>query len=243
MADLVWLDAAEVWFPPIDTAQIEPNGLLAVGGDLSPQRLLLAYKSGIFPWFEEGQPILWWSPSPRAVIVPAQFKPGRSLMKHLRKDAFEVRVNQNFRGVIDACAAQRRDTGGTWITREISAAYIQLHHDGVAHCFESYQNDKLVGGLYGLCIGHLFFGESMFHTVTDASKVAFAYLCRLMHQHQCPLIDCQVANPHLISLGCTLMGRKRFQRYLQVFTHPEDSIDWTSIAGTLPDWRSLDRAL
>ncbi|MBV1876108.1 MAG: leucyl/phenylalanyl-tRNA--protein transferase [Pseudomonadales bacterium] len=236
MAQAIWLDDHILSFPAIDQALTDPNGLLAVGGDLSPARLLLAYRSGIFPWYESGQPILWWSPEPRAVIKPQQVKISRSLRKRLKRNEFEVRLNTNFSAVITGCAAARLSTSDTWITDEMQNAYLKLHQLGHAHSIECYKDDQLVGGLYGVSIGRLFFGESMFHTATDASKVAFVYLCRLLEQQQCPLIDCQLENPHLLSLGCNTISRQEFKPLLASYTDEKKSIDWRNLPPNLPDW-------
>lgn len=239
MSDIAWIDINENCFPPISSAQVEPNGLLAIGGDLSPGRLLLAYQSGIFPWYEDGQPILWWSPDPRAVLYPDRLRISRSLAKRLKRNEYEVRLDTNFGAVINACARPRNtadNSGGTWITAEMQSAYLALHSQGYAHSVECYRDDELVGGLYGVSIGRLFFGESMFHTSTDASKVAFAYLCRMMTEQCCPLIDCQLENPHLTSLGCETLPRDEFQSYLSTYCDEKNSIDWRNLKVNLPDW-------
>ncbi len=236
MIDIPWLDPDTLVFPPLNSALNEPNGLLAVGGDLSSARLVEAYRRGIFPWYEDDQPILWWSPDPRSVIVPAEFRPRRSLAKVLRQNRFEVRRDTAFEEVIEACRLPRHDLFGTWITDEMKDAYIALAGRGVAHSIECYQGTDLVGGLYGVGIGRLFFGESMFHRVTDASKVAFAYLNRLMAEVHCPLIDCQMSNEHLRSLGAGEISRKEFAGYLRENTNFAASINWDGMPSVLPTW-------
>ena len=220
MSTLRWLDPDRLEFPPLHLALKDPNGLLAVGGDLSPERLILAYRSGIFPWYEDNQPILWWSPDPRLVLFPEEFRMSRSLRRRLRQNQFEVRIDSAFNQVLEACSGAREDQDGTWITPEMKAAYQRLHLLGYAHSIETWQDDRLVGGLYGVAIGRLFFGESMFHRVTDASKVALAWLCRLMRSHQCPLIDCQVETGHLLSLGARNIPRDDFVRWLNEYCYP-----------------------
>lgn len=211
-------------FPPVDSALKDPNGLLALGGDLSAQRLISAYRKGIFPWFDESQPILWWSPDPRAVLFPKQLKISRSLRKSIRNRGYRVTFDQNFAGVIANCQkTPRGDThnegSGTWITSEMKSAYMQLHKLGYAHSVECWQEETLVGGLYGLSMGKLFFGESMFAKATDASKVAFVTLVQNLEAAGYPLIDCQVANPHMRSLGATEITRTEFQQYLKNYLH------------------------
>ena len=193
-------------FPDPDRALDLPNGLLAIGGDLRPKRLLCAYRRGIFPWFIEGQPILWWSPDPRAVLWPDSLRMNRSLRRALRRKEIAVTTDQAFDRVVRACAAPRKGQEGTWITPAMAVAYGQLHRAGHAHAVECWHGADLVGGLYGVAIGRVFFGESMFSRVTDASKVAFAHLCTLGFD----LIDCQVPNPHLARLGAVEMERRRF---------------------------------
>lgn len=214
------LDAESHAFPPIEQALTEPNGLLAVGGDLSSGRLLSAYQHGIFPWFDENQPILWWSPNPRAVLFPEALNVSRSLRKSMRNRGYQVTYDQAFPAVIAACqTTPRGEQSGTWITEEMKASYTQLHYLGYAHSVECWSEGALVGGLYGLSIGKLFFGESMFSTKTDASKVAFAHLAQSLHQAGFPLIDCQISNPHLNRLGATTIPRKEFQHYLKDYLH------------------------
>ncbi len=201
-------------FPDPALAETDPDGLLAVGGDLSPQRLVNAYRQGIFPWYSAGQPILWWSPDPRMVLFPERLHLSRSLRKRLRRGTFEVTFDRDFGAVIRACAAPREDQGGTWITEQMIEAYEGLHRLGLAHSVESWHQGELVGGLYGVALGSLFFGESMFSTMSDASKVAFVRLVRTLQSAGCPLIDCQVYTDHLASLGAEPIPRARFLELL-----------------------------
>lgn len=201
-------------FPDPREALTQPNGLLAVGGDLSVPRLLKAYSCGVFPWFNASEPFLWWSPDPRCVIYPADYSPSRSLRKVLRQARFQPAIDRDFAAVIRACQ-QLTGAEGTWITAEMEAAYLALHQAGAAHSIECYEDGQLVGGLYGVALGRVFFGESMFHRVTDASKVAFSFLMGIMHRLGSPLVDCQLPNPHLFSLGAELISRDRFLKALQ----------------------------
>ncbi|MGE5526781.1 MAG: leucyl/phenylalanyl-tRNA--protein transferase [Rhodospirillaceae bacterium] len=209
-----WLDA-DAPFPPLSHALKEPNGLLAAGGDLSVARLLAAYRQGIFPWYSAGQPVLWWSPDPRMVMEPSGFRMSRSLRKRLRRADYEVRVDTCFVEVMRACAAPRAGQHGTWITREMTQAYHALHRHGVAHCVEVWQEGSLVGGLYGVALGRMFYGESMFSRISDASKIALAHLVRQLERWQYGLIDCQMHTEHLASLGAHSMPRAQFMRKLQ----------------------------
>jgi leucyl/phenylalanyl-tRNA--protein transferase len=202
-------------FPDIETAFDIPDGLLAAGGDLAPERLLYAYQHGIFPWYDSGQPILWWSPDPRCVIRPHEFHVSRRLYRSLSRSALEVSFNQAFGDVIAACAEDRIGQQGTWITDDMTAAYTHLHDNSWAHSIEIWQENRLVGGLYGLAIGRAFFGESMFSRQTNASKVAMLALCQQMVLHDFEILDCQVESPHLISLGATLMSRNKFAAVLK----------------------------
>ena len=206
-----WLENDQP-FPPVSRALREPNGLLAAGGDLSMPRLLQAYRNGIFPWYSEGQPILWWSPEPRMVLPPAGIVLSRSLRKRLRNSGFEIRTDTAFEAVMSECAAPRADQVGTWITPEMAAAYTALHHAGYAHSVEAWAEGTLVGGLYGVAIGRMFFGESMFSRASDASKVALAHLSRQLERWQFGLIDCQMSTPHLASLGARELPRAEFIR-------------------------------
>ncbi len=202
-------------FPPMEQALREPNGLLAAGGDLSPGRLLAAYRLGIFPWYNEGEPILWWSPDPRMVLFPDKLKISRSLAKRLKKTDYEVRFDTAFREVMLACAsAQRQGQQGTWITEDIINGYCKLHELGFARSVETWMDGKLVGGLYGVAIGKMFYGESMFHHVTDASKIAFVHLVQRLQQQGFGMIDCQMKTPHLASLGAREIPRSEFSQTL-----------------------------
>lgn len=202
-------------FPDVELALDEPNGLLAVGGDLSPQRLLAAYKNGIFPWFSDDQPILWWSPNPRSVMKLDDFKISKSLKKTLSKKTFHVTMDTAFNDVISECASMRKDGFGTWITNDMLDAYKELHKLGYAHSVECWYEQQLVGGLYGLSIGHAFFGESMFTRKTDASKVALAHLVQQLKQWQFDFIDAQVSSEHIANLGAKDISRRQFISELQ----------------------------
>jgi leucyl/phenylalanyl-tRNA--protein transferase len=202
-------------FPP--TEEAEDDGLLAVGGDLSKERLLAAYSKGIFPWYEVGQPILWWSPDPRLVLTPETLKISRSLRKVLRKQQFEIRFDTAFEKVIKACADVRTEQGeGTWIIPEMQQAYTELHQDGFAHSVESWLDGELVGGLYGISLGQCFFGESMFSTRNDSSKVALVALVEFSREVGIRMIDCQMTTPHLLSLGASEIQRKKFLTNLKI---------------------------
>lgn len=197
-------------FPDVSLALTDPDGLLAIGGDLSEARLLSAYAKGIFPWYNEDQPILWWSPNPRAVLFTDKLKISKSLRKALRKKNFSVKYDTVFEEVIRQCAAPRLNQSGTWISNEMREAYIRLHQRGYAHSVECWQDGKLAGGLYGVTIGRVFFGESMFSRVTDASKIAFVYLVQHLKAKGFPLIDCQISSAHLESLGACNIDRNEF---------------------------------
>jgi leucyl/phenylalanyl-tRNA--protein transferase len=197
-------------FPPVEQALTEPNGLLAAGGDLAPERLLAAYRQGIFPWYQDGQPILWWSPDPRAVLTPDGLKVSRSLRRSVAKRGFEFRIDTSFDEVVAACAEPRRYGAGTWITAAMAEAYGRLNRLGWAHSFETWLEGRLVGGLYGVAIGRAFFGESMFTRVTDASKVALVHGVEYLRARGTGLIDCQVASAHTRSLGAIDMPRGEF---------------------------------
>ena len=218
-----WLQYTHDTFPPIEQALDDPNGLLAAGGDLSHDRLLDAYRNGIFPWYSPGEPILWWSPDPRCVVFPDQLHISRSMRKRLNKKDFTVCFDRDFAAVIDACATARADSEGTWITHEMKQAYCDLHAAGIAHSVEVYMQDRLVGGLYGLAIGKLFFGESMFSLARDASKIAFIKMVEQLRKWDYALIDCQVSSEHLFSLGAQEINRETFQHYLQqhLNQHPQ----------------------
>ena len=210
-----WLDPQAVVFPPLAAALEEPNGLLAAGGDLSAARLIEAYRRGIFPWYEDPQPILWWSPDPRCVVLPDSLHISKSLRKTLRSGRFHVTCDQAFTDVMRACAAPRSYSQDTWISTAMLQAYTDLHTQGHAHSFEVWQQNQLVGGLYGVALGKVFFGESMFSVVTDASKVALVHLAGQLQAWGYELIDCQVTNDHLMSLGATEMARAEFELRLQ----------------------------
>jgi leucyl/phenylalanyl-tRNA--protein transferase len=220
-----WLDASPE-FPPAEHALRQPNGLLAAGGDLSVPRLLNAYRHGIFPWFNTGEPILWWSPDPRMVLVPAEFKPSRSLRKTLSRKTFEVRFDTAFEAVMRACAAPRDGQAGSWIHEDMIAAYCTLHELGYAHSVESWQDNRLVGGLYGIAIGRMFYGESMFSRVSNASKVALAHLAGQLERWQFGLIDCQMNTPHLASLGAREIPRTRFLTRVRELVHCAPVTHW-----------------
>ena len=207
-------------FPPLETALNEPEGLLAAGGDLGTERLLYAYRNGIFPWYEEGQPLLWWSPDPRCVMQADDLHVSRRLRRDLRKGTAEIRFNTVFSEVIRACAAPRRSLQGTWITSQMIAAYERLHEQGWAHSIEVWQDDELAGGLYGLAIGRTFFGESMFSRKPNASKIALLALTQHMRRGDFELLDCQVTSQHLLDLGATLMPRRRFASTLKRLCNP-----------------------
>ncbi len=202
-------------FPPLAQALAQPNGLLAAGGDLSVTRLLDAYRHGIFPWFGQDDPILWWSPDPRMVLFPSEFKLSHSLRKTLRKGAFEVRTDSALEQVMRACAAPREGESGTWIVEEMIAAYCELHRLGYAHSVEVWMEGELVGGLYGVAIGRMFYGESMFSRRNDASKIALAHLARQLERWNFGMIDCQMHTPHLASLGAREIPRAEFIARLQ----------------------------
>jgi leucyl/phenylalanyl-tRNA--protein transferase len=202
-------------FPPLAQALAHPNGLLAAGGDLSVTRLLDAYRHGIFPWFGQDDPILWWSPDPRMVLFPSEFKLSHSLRKTLRKGAFEVRTDSALEQVMRACAAPRAGESGTWIVDEMIAAYCELHRLGYAHSVEVWMEGELVGGLYGVAIGRMFYGESMFSRRNDASKIALACLARQLERWNFGMIDCQMHTPHLASLGAREIPRAEFVARLQ----------------------------
>ena len=203
----------ELFFPPVSEANFE--GIIAVGGDLSPERLLLAYKSGIFPWFEEGDPILWWSPNPRMVLFFDELVISKSMRNILNRNIFRVTFNQNFREVISNCQKiKRQGQNGTWITNDMIDAYCKLNELGIVKSIEVWQNDQLVGGLYGIDLGHVFCGESMFSKVSNASKVAFITLANQLKTANYKVLDCQVYNEHLESLGCREIGRTDFMKLL-----------------------------
>lgn len=219
-------------FPDLRRALRHPNGLLCRGGDLDPRRILTAYRLGIFPWYEEGIPILWWSPDPREVLLPEQLKVPRTLRSALRKGPYEVRLDTAFREVMKACSAPRPGQHGTWITRELLESYCRLHDEGLAHSAESYADGELVGGLYGVALGKIFFGESMFARRSDASKVAFVLLVRQLQRWGFRLIDCQVHTQHLERFGSVPMERAEYVKALG---------RWCGEAGKGGKWRLESR--
>ena len=226
---LAWL-RPDAPFPPLSAALDEPNGLLAAGGDLSPERLIAAYRRGIFPWFSAGQPILWWSPDPRMVLYVGEFRTSRSLAKRVRRHEFEIRIDTAFRDVIGACAAaERNGQRGTWITPEMIDAYCELHRRGFAHSVESWRDGRLCGGLYGMALGRVFFGESMFARETDASKVALVHLVAVLRGQGVPLIDCQQETAHLGSFGARAIPRSTFAAHLTELIHSTEPV---------PGWRT-----
>ena len=205
-----WLPEERV-FPPLEAALAEPNGLLAAGGDLTPERIVAAYRRGIYPWYSAGEPILWWSPDPRMVLFPDELRITRSLAKTLRNAPYEIRLDTAFASVVSACAGVPRDgQAGTWITDEMRQAYIELHHRGYGHCVETWIDGKLAGGLYGIAIGQAFYGESMFSLARNASKIALAHLCAYLKQRGFGIIDCQMETRHLASLGARPIPRSVF---------------------------------
>ena len=226
MTDLItWINDDDE-FPPVNRAIHSPNGLLAAGGDLSASRLLSAYRQGIFPWFNPGEPIMWWSPDPRTILIPSKFKASRSLTKILRSDTFEVRFDTAFEQVMRACSTPRNEQQGTWISEEMIAAYSKLHQLGYAHSVEVWMSEKIVGGLYGVSIGRMFYGESMFSRVSNASKIALAYLAKQLERWQFGMIDCQMHTLHLATLGAHEMPRSEFIVQLQKLVHCEPIDSW-----------------
>ena len=209
MLTLTKLDQ-QLIFPPVDMAHTDPNGLLAFGGDLSAERLLLAYSSGIFPWFSQDEPIMWWSPDPRGILPLDNFNCSKSLKKFARNCDYRITINTAFDQVIDICASIPRNDSGTWITDDMINAYKNLHQLGHAHSVEVWSENSLVGGLYGVVVGKVFCGESMFHKATNASKLAMLSLVELLKSQGAEFIDCQMQNPHLASLGCIEVPRTRF---------------------------------
>jgi leucyl/phenylalanyl-tRNA---protein transferase len=225
-----WLRAG-AHFPPIQSALDDPNGLLVAGGDLSTTRLLDAYRHGIFPWYSEGQPILWWSPDPRMVLYLDEFIVPRSLRKVANQRRFEITVDGDFEGVIRACAEPRNGARGTWITGEMTDAYIELHRQGHAHSVEAWREGRLAGGLYGIAIGRMFFGESMFALESDASKVALMRLALLLKEMNVPLIDCQQETAHLSRFGARPISRQVFAAELsRLVNSPQAPNAWKAAA-------------
>jgi len=223
-------------FPPVSRALRSPNGLLAAGADLSPERLLEAYSRGIFPWFSEGEPILWWSPHPRMVLFPGELKVSRSLRRTVARATFETRYDTAFEAVMRECAAPRDGQAGTWIVPEMVAAYTRLHELGFAHSVESWRDGALVGGLYGILLGRVFFGESMFARETDASKAALVKLVERLRALEVRVIDCQQATRHLASLGAREIPRREFAQLLaESIQYPPTGCRWPA---TEEAWRS-----
>lgn len=235
---VIWLSATDPpdAFPPVEQALREPDGLLAAGGDLSTARLLAAYRRGIFPWYEAGQPLLWWSPDPRCVFLPGDFHVARSLARYLRHSNAEVHFNSDFDAVIRACAAPRRYENHTWITAEMYTAYTALHEAGWAHSIEIRDAGELVGGMYGIVIGRAFFGESMFSRQTNASKIALLAVARLMDDGVLGLLDCQLQSPHLTGLGASIIPRSNFTARLDVLCEPPERFrGWPGAPLRVPD--------
>ena len=232
MSRIIWLSeqADPDWFPPLEHALREPPGLLAAGGDLKPARLLAAYERGVFPWYSAQQPILWWSPDPRMVLFPVEFKCSRSLRKTLRNGPYTTRLDQAFGATIRGCAAPRRGGPDTWLNNDMIASYEQLHALGFGHSIETYEADQLAGGLYGIQLGQVFFGESMFSLRRDASKVALARLVDECRARDIKLIDCQVASSHLASLGAREVSRSQFAALLRRYAHRQASGNWNTAA-------------
>ncbi len=221
-----WLEAGDD-FPPLERALAEPSGLLAASTDLSPARLLTAYRSGIFPWYGKDQPVLWWSPDPRMVLFPAEFRVPRSLTKRLRRKDYEIRTDTAFEAVMRACAAPRDGDAGTWITPAMVAAYCELHRMGHAHSVETWINGELAGGLYGIALGRAFYGESMFTRVPDASKIALAHLITQLTRWQFGMIDCQMNTAHLARFGAREIPRSEFSRRLaELVNYPSSTANW-----------------
>ena len=221
-----WLKPGDA-FPPVERALAEPNGLLAAGADLSAPRLVQAYERGIFPWYNEGQPVLWWSPDPRMVLFPAEFRMPRSLRKRLAKRDYAVRADTVFGEVIGACAEPREGQDGTWITEDMIAAYTALHVEGRAHSVETWIGEELAGGLYGVALGRMFYGESMFTRRPDASKIALAHLARHLARSGFGMIDCQMKTAHLARFGAREIPRAEFMRKLkELVNYPQTAGKW-----------------
>jgi leucyl/phenylalanyl-tRNA--protein transferase len=222
---LAWLQANDP-FPPVERALKDPNGLLAAGGELSLERLLEAYRRGVFPWYSGGEPVLWWSPDPRMVLYCSELKVSRSLAKSVRNKGYEVRVDTAFAAVLDGCA----DRSQTWLGADMRRAYLRLHRKGYAHSFETWLGRDLVGGLYGVALGRMFYGESMFSRATDASKVALVSLVGELRAREFPLIDCQMHTPLLASLGAREIPRRTFLRELAALVHyPAQPEHWKRV--------------
>lgn len=237
MVALVWLDPGDP-FPPTHHALDDPDGLLCAGADLSVDTLRRAYAKGIFPWYSDDQPILWWTPSPRMVLQPGRFHTSRSLRKHLRKTDWHISIDQHFEEVVSHCANTPRDgQPGTWITDEMQAAYLDFHHAGYAHSIEVLDNGHLVGGLYGVCLGQVFFGESMFSHADNASKAALWFLCALAGvRFDVRVIDCQMQTEHLATLGARPMPRSAFEQQLGELQRQPNHGEWASPSQDLASW-------
>jgi leucyl/phenylalanyl-tRNA---protein transferase len=243
---ITWLDSDDApdAFPDAAEALTEPNGLLAAGGDLGTQRMLAAYRAGIFPWYENGQPVLWWSPDPRCVLRPADLHVSRRLRRQIRNSPLQLTFDTAFAAVIRACAARRRSRQGTWITPQMVRAFERLHAEGWAHSIEVWHNERLVGGVYGLAMGKVFFGESMFSGMPNTSKIALLALSRFMLAHGMELIDCQVVSPHLLSLGAILLPRPEFIKFLasackDARPRPDWQLSPLAVADLPTAWASL----
>jgi leucyl/phenylalanyl-tRNA--protein transferase len=227
---LKWLERDDP-FPAPETALRNPNGLLCAGADLSPGRLLDAYRQGIFPWYSGDEPILWWSPDPRMVLFCDELKVPRSLAKSVRNKGYQVTADRCFEEILVNCSKSRKDGAGTWLGRDMRRAYLALHRAGHAHSFETWQGDALVGGLYGIAIGRAFYGESMFTRATDASKVALVALVATLRGRGCPMIDCQQRTPLLASLGAREIPRRQFlRRVAALVNYPEPPGNWTHVS-------------
>lgn len=222
-----WIDRHSDTFPPLESALRSPDGLLALGGDLSAKRLINAYRHGCFPWYSEGQPLMWWSPNPRTVLFPDELHIPRSLRKTMHSNYFQITYDQAFEAVIAACAEPRRSDNGTWITPDMQAAYCELHRLGHAHSVEVWHQAQLVGGLYGIAMGKLFFGESMFARMSDASKVGFVTLVQDLLQAGFVLVDCQMPTEHLARFGARNIPRRQFQQYLQQHLNQPSGMIWS----------------
>lgn len=226
---VIWLspDDPPNRFPPVSAALTEPDGLLAAGGDLSAERLLYAYRQGIFPWYDDGQPLLWWSPDPRCVFLPGDYRVSRRMRREITQSGAEIRVNTVFSNVVRQCAGPRRSEQGTWITPAIMEAFDSLHEQGWAHSIEVWQSEELIGGLYGLAIGKVFFGESMFSGRSNASKIALLYLNHRLNVGDIKILDCQVVSSHLVSIGARTMPRIDFACRLESACEPAVRLeDW-----------------
>lgn len=221
-----WINRHTDNFPPLECALHTPNGLLALGGELTADRLIAAYRHGCFPWYSAGQPIMWWSPDPRTVLFPEELHVARSLRKTLRQTSFHITYDRAFEQVIAACAEPRASDSGTWITQEMQTAYSTLHHLGHAHSVEVWHDNQLVGGLYGIAIGRLFFGESMFSRMADASKIGFVTLVQDLQQAGFVLIDCQMHTEHLARFGAREISRRTFQEYLRQYLDQNNHMIW-----------------